>query len=244
MDLTKVPELQPARLEQTQRELRDRGLAVSDLGASANLHDLEPGKHDPQMAEARRFIDLASTMRVPYVRVFGNTYVAGIARERSIEQIASSLHTLGEYAQPRRVVVLLETHGDFTDSPTLLEIMRRADSPGVALLWDAHHTFVFGGEQPEDTYRRIGRYVRHVHLKDSVPAGADRRYVLTGTGQVPVARQIATLAHGGYTGYYCFEWEKRWHPEIEEPEMAFAHFATVVTGYLRDAGVTATHSSG
>ena len=82
------------------------------------------------------------------------------------------------------------------------------------------------------------------HLKDSVPAGSDRRYVLTGTGEVPVARQVTTLAHGGYRGYYCFEWEKRWHPEIEEPEVAFAQFATTVTGYLRDAGVTATHNSG
>src|SRR5438445_1768356 len=49
MDLTKVPELQPARLAQTQRELREHGLVVTDFGASANLHDLDPAKHDPQM---------------------------------------------------------------------------------------------------------------------------------------------------------------------------------------------------
>jgi sugar phosphate isomerase/epimerase len=139
--------------------------------------------------------------------------------------------------------VLLETHGDFTDSPTLLEIMRRADSPGVALLWDAHHTYAFGGEQPEATVREIGRYIRHTHLKDSVPAGGDRRYVLTGTGQIPVRRQVDALARMGYRGYYCFEWEKRWHPEIEEPEVAFAQFATVVAGYMRDAGIRPLMSS-
>lgn len=243
MDLTKVPELQSARLAQTQGELRERRLIITDLGASANLHDLDPAKHDPQMDEARRFIDLASAMRVPYVRVFGNKYVDGVSRERTIEQIAASLHALGEYARPRNVVVLLETHGDFTDSPTLLEIMRRADSPGVALLWDAHHTYAFGGEQPEATVRAIGRYIRHTHLKDSVPAGSDRKYVLTGTGQVPVGRQVAALAATGYRGYYCFEWEKRWHPEIEEPEVAFAQFATVVSGYMRDAGITPVVSS-
>jgi len=96
MDLTMVPELQPSSLAQTQRELRDRGLVISDLGASANLHDLESAKHDPQMAEARRFIDLASTMGVPYVRVFGNKYTVGVPHDRTIAQIASSLHTLGE----------------------------------------------------------------------------------------------------------------------------------------------------
>jgi sugar phosphate isomerase/epimerase len=109
----------------------------------------------------------------------------------------------------------------------------------VGLLWDAHHTFVSGKEQPEDTVRQVGRYIRHTHLKDSVPAGGDRRYVLTGTGEVPVERQIAALAKTGYPGYYSFEWEKRWHPEIEAPEVAFAQFATVARGYLARAGVSA-----
>ena len=29
------------------------------------------------------------------------------------------------------------------------------------------------------------------------------------------------LAANDYKGFYCFEWEKKWHPEIEEPEVAF-----------------------
>ena len=83
--------------------------------------------------------------------------------------------------------------------------------------------------------RRLGSYIRHTHLKDSVPAGNDRRYVLTGTGNVPVRRQVEALQKIGYRGFYSFEWEKRWHPEIEEPEVALAQFATVVSGYLRQS---------
>jgi hypothetical protein len=41
----------------------------------------------------------------------------------------------------------------------------------------------------------------------------------------------------GYRGFYKSEWEKRWHPEIEEPEVAFAQFADVAAEYLRGAGV-------
>jgi len=68
-----------------------------------------------------------------------------------------------------------------------------------------------------------------------VPDGTDRRYVLTGTGEVPVKRQIAALAKVGYRGFYSFEWEKRWHANIEEPEIALTQFARVAAGYLRDA---------
>ena len=244
MDLTLAPELSRdgGRIEESKRELRKRGLRISDLGASAELHEQDPAKRAAQLDEARRFIDLAETLRAPYVRVFGNKYVKGVPRDMMLAHIARGLRELGDYARPKGVTVLIESHGDFTDSPSLLEILQRAASPAVALLWDAHHTFVSGKEQPEDTVRQLGRYIRHTHLKDSVPAGPDgkdRHYVLTGTGEVPVRRQIEALAHSGYRGFHSFEWEKRWHPEIEEPEVAFAQFATVASGYLRGAGVAA-----
>ena len=236
MDLSQRPEFQPARIAQTKRELAARGLVVPCLGASVNLHEQDAAKLGAAMAETRRFIDVASSLGAPYVRVFGNQYVKGMSREAVLAYIGRGLHELGEYARPRGVTVILESHGDFTDSPTLVELMRLADSPNVAILWDAHHTFV-AGESPETSVAQLGKWIRHTHLKDSVAAGKDRRYVLTGRGEVPVKRQVEALARIGYTGFYSFEWEKRWHPEIAEPEVAIADFATVASGYLRDAGV-------
>ena len=237
MDLTKVPELAPERLGDATRQLATHGLAVSCLGASAHMHEMDPVANAAQLDEGRRFIDLAHALGAPYVRVFGNEYVKGVPRADMLAHIAGGLRTLGDYARGKNVTVVIESHGDFTDSPALLEILQKADSPAVALLWDAHHTFVSGKEEPEETVRQLGRYIRHTHLKDSVPAGSDRRYVLTGTGQVPVQRQIEALVKVGYRGYFSFEWEKRWHPEIEEPAVAFAQFADVAAGYLRGAGV-------
>ena len=237
MDLTKVPELAPERIADVKQQLAAHGLVVSDLGASAQMHDMDPVKHAAQLDEARRFIDLAHALGAPYVRVFGNEYVKDVPRDKMLAHIAGALHELGDYARGKSVTVIIESHGDFTDSPALLEILQRADSPNVALLWDAHHTFVSGKEQPEDTVRQLGRYIRHTHLKDSVATGGgnDRRYVLTGTGDVPVKRQIAALVKIGYRGFFSFEWEKRWHQEIEEPEVAFAQYASVAAGYLREA---------
>jgi sugar phosphate isomerase/epimerase len=241
MDLSRRPEFQPDRIAQSKRELADRGLVVPCLGASINLHEQDRAKRATAMAETRRFVDLAQALGAPYVRVFGNEYPKGMERDAVLTYIAGGLRELGDYARPRGVTIVIETHGQFTDSPTLLELMRRADSPAVAILWDAHHTFV-GGEQPEATVAQLGPYIRHTHLKDSVPDGNDRRYVLTGEGNVPVKRQIDALAKIGYRGFYSFEWEKRWHPEIAAPEIAIAQYARVAGGYLRDAGVTATAS--
>jgi sugar phosphate isomerase/epimerase len=76
--------------------------------------------------------------------------------------------------------------------------------------------------------------VRHTHLKDSRPEGSDVRYVLVGSGTVPVRQIVRVLKQSGYKGYYGFEWEKGWHPEIEEPEVAFPQFAARMREYLAD----------
>ena len=233
IDITQHPALAPDRLPDVKKQLADRGLTVVCLGASARMHDLDAA----QLDEAGRFIDLARALGTPYVRVFGDRYVDGESREATRERIAANLRKLGARAYNLGVTLLIESHGDFTDSPSLLEILQRADSPAVALLWDAHHTFVASGEAPADTVRQLGRWIRHTHLKDSVAAGAGRRYVLTGTGDVPVRQQVEELAKAGYRGFYSFEWEKRWHPEIEEPEMAIRQYAEVGSEYLRGAGV-------
>ena len=235
MDLPQRPEFAAAQLAATKAQLAQHDLVISCLGSSANMHEMDATKRAAQLDEGRRFIDLAHALGAPYVRVFGNQYVPGVPKDEMLAHIARGLRELGDYAQGTSVTVLIESHGDFTDSPSLQSLLERAASPNVALLWDAHHTFVSGKEEPEETVRRLGSYIRHTHLKDSVAAGNDRRYVLTGTGTVPVRRQVEALQKIGYRGFYSFEWEKRWHPEIEEPDVALAQYATVIREYLRSS---------
>lgn len=235
MDLTKRPEFSGDRLKQTLKDLKALDLHISDLGSSCRLHEFEPGKRAAQLDEGKRFIDLAHRMKVAYVRVFGDKFIPEQPRAATLQRVIAGLRELGEHARGSGVAVILESHGDFTDSPTLLEIMKGAEMPTVGLLWDAHHTVVAGKEAPAETFKQLGRYVRHTHLKDSRPEGTDVRYVLTGTGTVPVRETVRVLAAAGYRGYYNFEWEKAWHPEIEEPEVAIPHFAKVIREYLSAA---------
>jgi len=223
MDLPARPEFQPSRIAQSRRDVASKNLKIACVSSSAELHHADPEKRQQQIADAKRFIDLAALLGAPNVRVFGNK-IEG-PREPVLARVASGLRELGMYSGGRGVTVLIESHGDFTDSLTLSEILTRADSPNVGLLWDAHHTFVDGKEDPQFTVQKLGRYIRHTHLKDSVPTPDGRRYVLTGRGEVPVRKQVEVLAASGYTGCYTFEWEKVWHPELEEPEIAFADFA-------------------
>jgi sugar phosphate isomerase/epimerase len=228
MDLVRRPELS-VEIAETRRRFADHNLKVVGLGASSRMHEADPTKRADQLDEGRRFIDLARALEAPYVRVFPDKLVPGEPREKTIARIVEGLRTLGEHAQGSGVTVLLESHGDFTRSPDLREILTGADLPTVAFLWDAHHTVVSGKESPEETWKALGAFVRHTHLKDSRPEGDGIRYVLTGEGAVPVKATVQLLVENGYKGYFCFEWEKKWHPEIEEPEVALPHYARVMT---------------
>jgi sugar phosphate isomerase/epimerase len=232
MDLPSRAEFAPGQIAESKRQVADHGLKISDLGCSSEMHTVDPAERAKQLSDARRFIDLASSLEVPYVRVFGNQ-IQG-PREEVLARVVDGLHQLGDYSGPKGVTVIIESHGEFVDSPTLKEVLTHADSKHVALLWDAHHTFVEGQEQPEHTVAELGPWIRHTHLKDSVQIGKDRKYVLPGTGEVPMERQVMALRKIGYKGYYCFEWEKVWHPDIQEPEVAFPAYVKLMTGYLKE----------
>jgi sugar phosphate isomerase/epimerase len=56
---------------------------------------------------------------------------------------------------------------------------------------------------------------------------------LLGQGEVPV-REIIDLLAAGYPGWISVEWEKHWHPEIEEPQVALPQYYTVLSAWLAD----------
>ena len=232
MELPELPEFAGSAWKKSLEDVKAHELKIVNLGASTAFHEPDADKRARGLESAKRFVDLAHNLQAPYIRVFGDRYVEGEPREATRDRIVTGLQELARHAQGSGVTALIESHGDFNKSPDLLAILTAVNREEVALLWDAHHTYAFGHESPEETWNKLGAYVRHVHLKDSRPEGEAVRYVLTGQGTVPVKETAETLAKGGYKGYYSFEWEKGWHAELEEPEVAFPHFVQEMREYL------------
>ncbi len=88
-------------------------------------------------------------------------------------------------------------------------------------------------ESPEEAYNKLKKYIRHTHIKDANLVQGKLAYTLLGQGDVPVFKAIDTLAKSGYKGYYSFEWEKMWHPEIAEPEIALAHYPKAMKKHFK-----------
>ncbi|MFN8582426.1 MAG: TIM barrel protein, partial [Gemmatimonadaceae bacterium] len=91
-------------------------------------------------------------------------------------------------------------------------------------------------EAPNHVYEALKPFIRHTHIKDVKLTGSGVQYVLFGTGEAPVGEALRALKDGGYGGFYSFEWEKRWHPEIEAPEIALAQYPAAVQRSLASGG--------
>ncbi len=190
-------------------------------------------KPEKDVAEGERMIDLAAQVRAPYMRVFGGEVPDGESLESCRARAADKLSRLGRYGDGRGVRVLLETHDAFSTGESVAALLAAAGDTGTGVIWDVHHPHAHH-EPLEKTVALIGRRTYHVHVKDGKEDGT---LTLLGEGDLPLRDQLAALRDMGYTGYLSLEWEKAWHPEIADPEVAFPHAARYLRNLCRELGI-------
>jgi sugar phosphate isomerase/epimerase len=193
------------------------GLPIIAVDSSIRLTDPESGQ------DLRAFLELASDWEAPLVRVFGGALADHEpARRDGLTAAAKVLESGAPIAERLGVSIGVETHDSFSASATVAELLSMVGSPAVGAVWDSHHPHRMG-ERPEEVYRNIGERLLLAQVKDArrAPDRADGwQLVLLGDGEVPVREMLTLLADGGYQGWISVEWEKRWHREIEPPELA------------------------
>lgn len=229
LDLTKCKEFSSAenRVE-TLKMMKDRNLQFVDLGSSATLHFSAGAERQKNLEEGKRFIDLAQQLDCPYIRVFPNNFPKDKEKNVTIDLITKGLLELGDHAKDSGVSVLIESHGDLVKINDLEIVMQAATHPNVGMIWDIANMWTITRESPVKAYERLKKYIRHTHIKDAKIVEEKIAYTMLGRGEIPVFDAINALKKGGYKGYYSFEWEKLWHPEIAEPELAFADYMKVM----------------
>ena len=211
------------------RQFADAGLAIS--GISSSIRVCDAGQRAANLDEARRTIAVAQALGCPNIRIFGGGDVAQGGRAAAAAVGRECVTAILALPGAGTLRWLFETHDHWIQSADCRRLLDAIPTPAFGALWDAGHTTRVGGESPAATFAAIGPRIGYTHFKDAAydPAHPQAmkdgwRYVLPGTGQLPLAEAVAVLARGGYDGYLVFEHEKRWHPALAEPEVAFPAF--------------------
>ncbi|MCY4118060.1 MAG: TIM barrel protein [Caldilineaceae bacterium] len=107
---------------------------------------------------------------------------------------------------------------------SLAEAAPDAERHGVTICLEAHDAFC-RSEEVASVLRQVDSpYVKAVW-------DVHHPYRM-GECEVPCREILDLLAARGYNGFICAEWEKKWHPEIEEPEIALPQHARVLREWM------------
>lgn len=216
---------------------RYHNLTVACLDTSCRFVQPDAARRAEVVREAQGMTELAVELGAPYLRVFGGEIPVGMTREEVMEPTAAALQEAANYAAQFDIKLLLETHDAWSHSTDTMRLVKAANVPNLKILWDVHHPYRMG-ETPAQTWQNLGGldYVAHIHVKDArrnTNNPKDWQLTLLEDGEVPVRETVELLTANNFSGYISLEWEKKWHPEIEEPEVALPQFATKLHGYLQ-----------
>lgn len=223
MNIYALPEFTTG-VEETKQLLDEAGLQVTCFSSSVKLFD-EAGQ-EANVQEITHYARLCEQFGTRFIRVFGGK-IGDTDRNDAIRTMVGHLRELSAIAEARGATLLVETHDDWISRESVKQLMDQAEGTAAAVLWDVHHPYRMLGEQPKDTWAALGPKIEYTHWKDSRSTGVDLpsyRYCLTGEGDIPLSGIYRLLKEQGYDGWFTFEWEKKWHPDIDEPEVALPQY--------------------
>ncbi len=175
-----------------------QGVEIYSISVRTNMCQPTAELRDKELAEVKKWVDVAARLGAGHIRVFGGTVPKTSTEDEAAKWVADVLSRGAAYAGERGVILGLENHGGITAKASrIVEIVKQVNSPWMAVNLDT-------GNFERDAYRQIAEilpYAANVQFKTeirdengkNVPSDWDR---LTGM-----------IAKSGYRGYLALEYE-------------------------------------
>lgn len=218
-----------AQLPKTIEKLKELDIDIPCLSSGCCLKYKD--EYDDIISEITQYAVLAQKLGTPYIRILADLEPMPVD-EVDDEYIIKVLKNLVPVAEKYNVTLLVETNGVYCDTARLRKVIDTVESHNIAVLWDMHHPYRYNNEAPAVTVENIGKYIKYVHVKDSViSADGETVYKMMGEGDMPIAEMIEALKNIGYNGYLSLEWVKRWAKQLSDSGIVFPQFAHYMSQY-------------
>ncbi|MEM6915497.1 MAG: sugar phosphate isomerase/epimerase family protein [Verrucomicrobiota bacterium] len=214
------PEVTTSYLAHCREVAHINGVAIAGTAVGNNFsHPTSSPEQEEQMTYVKDWVDKASIMGAPHVRVFAGRPPQGIDEKKAVENAIEILRIAGDYAAERGIFLGIENHDSITTAEKLLNIVTAVDNPFVGVNLDS------GNFIAEDVYAEMAssvEYAINVQLMTEIK-------VAGGTGKAPadLERVIKILKDEGYAGHIILEFEEKLDPFEHVP-----HWLEQLRGYL------------
>jgi len=220
LNLPMIPEL--TRHPQRVRDLfAEHDVALVSLGCSATLASRSARTAARERDAMIEFVELASRLGCPNVRMFMGSVDRGDDRYRCLPRLIERLSAMTNVLSQTGVTLLVENGGDFTGSADLWFVIDGVGHPLVKAAWNQCHALV-DRERATTSLPRLGGKLGLVHMCDATfdEFGILQNYTGLGEGDAEVPRQIEILKGLVFTGHLVFEWPKLWSDNLPTAEVA------------------------
>ena len=190
-------------------------LAGLDISGTAIRNDFcvpSGPKQDSEIQQVRSWIDKASLLTAPVMRVFGGTVPAGESEPAVAQRVVSAVESLLPYAVEKGVTLALENHGGITETPEqLLRLVQAVKAPqgGFGVNLDTGN---FHGADPYADVAQLAPYAVNVQVKTEVSSRGQAKK------EADLAKLIGILKDAKYSGYVVLEYEAAEEPLTAIPK--------------------------
>ncbi len=186
------------------------GVEIYSISVRTNMCQPTAELRDKEVADVKKWIDVAASLGAGHIRVFGGTVPKTSTEDEAAKWVVDVLARGAAYAAGKGVILGLENHGGITARASrIVEIIKKVDSPWAAVNLDT-------GNFTADAYAQIAEilpYAANVQYKTEI-RGTD--------GILEVAdwdRLTKMIATSGYRGYLALEYENKEDALVSVPPL-------------------------
>ncbi len=186
------------------------GVEIYSISVRTNMCQATPELRDKEVADVKKWVDVAAKLGAGHIRVFGGTVPKGRSEDEAAKWVADVLSRGAEYAGKSGVILGLENHGGITSrAQRIVQIVKTVNSPWAQVNLDT-------GNFDSDAYQQIAAilpYTANVQFKTEIRTEGGKHEPSDWD------RLAKMLADGGYRGYMALEYEAKEDPKTAMPRM-------------------------
>ncbi len=183
------------------------GVPFSGVAIGSNMCQPDSAKRDVELTKIKKWIDSTELLGASHLRVFGGELPPGATESQGVEWVVETMKPACDYGATKGVTLGIESHGGITSkASTILEILRRVDSPNAGINLDITNFL-------ENDYEQIEAcipYATHTHVREVFGHSKER---------VDLDRVWRMFAKAGYKGYMSAEYEGEEDPMTAVPKL-------------------------
>ncbi len=187
---------EPAYLTNLRHVAFKNGIGFSGAACGATMVQAEKEKRAAVLADIKKWIEVTDQLGASHLRVFAGKLPPGATTAQGVDWCTEIMKPASEYSGKRGITLGIEPHGGITQhADTLLEIIRRVDSPYAGINLDITHFLPV-----ESSYAQIEAcipYATQTHI----------RYRFDSGELIDLDRVWQMFAKGEYKGYMSAEYE-------------------------------------